>query len=138
MNTRSGLVVTSIAGAVILACTQLPFEATMQTRTDYAAAVNRIYVAYKEARAKCEPLSGHGRDMCVVDAKAAEKRAKATAEVNYTGTIRSRTDSRIADAEADLMVARVACGNKDGQDKDVCVNQAKAANVKLVADARAT
>lgn len=138
MNTRYGLFVTSIAGAVILSFTQFPFEATMQTRSDYTTAVNRIYVAYKDARGKCEPLAGYGRDMCVVDAKAAEKRAKATAEVNYTGTIRSKTDSRIADADADLMVARVACGNKDGQDKDDCVNQAKAANVKLVADARAT
>ena len=134
---RSRLILACIAGAVILSFTQYPFAVTMQTRTDYAAAMDRIYVSHMDARAKCTPLTGHGRDMCVVDARATDKRARATAEVNYKGTITSKTDSRIADADAELMIARVACGNKAGQEKDVCVMEAKATNVRLVGDAKA-
>lgn len=117
--------------------TQYPFAATMQTRTDYAAAMERVYVVYKDARAQCDPLTGHGKNICVAEAMAVEKRAKAAAEVNYRGTIGSKTDSRIADADADLMIARVACGTKAGQEKDACLKEAKATNVRLVANAAA-
>jgi hypothetical protein len=134
---RSKLLVSSLGGAAILSVAQFAFAATAQTRVDYTAAMDRATVVYKDARAKCEPLTGHNKDVCVVDAKAVEKRAKASAEANYKGTIKSKTDSRIAYADADYMVAKVACDTKAGQEKDVCVKQAQATQVKLVADAKA-
>jgi hypothetical protein len=134
---RSKLLVASMGGAAILSVAQFAFAMTTQTRTDYRAAMDRTSVVYKDARAKCEPLTGHDKDMCVVEAKAVEKRAKASAEANYKGTIKAKTDSQIANADADLMVARVACDTKAGQEKDVCVKQAQATQVKLVADAKA-
>jgi hypothetical protein len=33
------------------------------------------------------------------------------------------------------MIARVACGTRSVREKSACVNEAKAVNVKLVADA---
>jgi hypothetical protein len=134
---RYKMLVASIGGAAILSCAQFAFAMTMQTRADYSAAVDRASVVYKDARAKCEPLTGHDKDMCVVEAKAVEKRAKASAEANYKGTIKSRTDSQIANADADFMVAKVACDAKTGSGKGVCVKQAQATQVKLVADAKA-
>jgi hypothetical protein len=134
---RSKLLVSSIGGAAILSCAQFAYAATSQTRVDYTAAMDRAAVVYKDASAKCEPLTGHNKDVCVVEAKAVEKRAKASAEANYKGTIKSKTDSRIAYADADYMVAKVACDTKAGQEKDVCVKQAQATQVKLVADAKA-
>jgi hypothetical protein len=134
---RAKLLVSSIGGAAILSCAQFAFAATSQTRIDYTAAMDRAAVVYKDARTKCEPLTGHNKDVCVVEAKAVEKRAKASAEANYKGTIKSKTDSRIAYADADYMVAKVACDTKAGQEKDVCVKQAQATQVKLVADAKA-
>lgn len=131
----SRLSVLCIAGAVILSFTQFPFATTMQTRTDYAAALDRAYAMYGNARAQCAPLAGHRWDMCVVEAHALEKRAKAAAEISYLGTIKSKADGRIANADADLMIARVACNTKTGQDRSVCVNQAKATNVRHVANA---
>ena len=116
--------------------TQFTF-ATTQTRADYTAAVDRAAVVYKDARAKCDPLTGHGKDMCVVEAKAVEKRAKASAEAAYKGTIKSKTDSQIANADAEFMVAKVACDTKAGAAKDICVKQAQATRVKLVADVKA-
>ena len=74
---------------------------------------------------------------CAVEAKATEKKSKASAEAAYKGTIKAQTASRIANADADLMVAKVACEAKTGTDKDVCVKQAQATQVKRVADAKA-
>ena len=134
---RSRLLIASIGGAAILSCAQFAFAKTAQPRADYTAAKDQASVVYKDARAKCDALKEHEKDMCVVEAKAAEKRAKALAEANYKGTIKAKTDSQIANADADLMVAKVACDTKAGNEKDVCVKQAKATNVKLVADAKA-
>ena len=133
---RSKLLVASMGGAAILACAQLAFAVTTQTRSDYTAAVDRASTEYKGARAKCEPLTGHDKDRCSVEAKAAEKRAKASAEANYRATDKAKSDSRIADADADFMVAKVACDTKARHEKDQCMKQAKATHVKLVADAR--
>ena len=117
--------------------TQIAFAVTMQTRGDYNAALDRATAVYKDARAKCATLAGHKRDMCVVEAKAAEKRTKAAADAKYKGTIQARTDSRIANADADYMVAKVACEAKSGSEKGACVKQAQATHVQQVADAKA-
>ena len=110
---------------MVLAFGQLASAATMQTRAEYTAAVDRASVEYKDAHAKCEPLAGHDKEMCVVEAQAAEKHAKALAEVNYKGTTESRTDGRIANADADLMVAKVACETKAAPGKGrVCEGSA--------------
>jgi hypothetical protein len=131
------LLAAAIGGATILSFTQFPFAATMQTPADYNAALNRASDAYASARDKCDPLAGHGKDMCVVEAKAQERRAKALAETNYIGTITSKMNSRIAIADADLMVAKVACDTGTRQQMEVCVRNAKATNERAVADARA-
>ena len=134
---RSKLLVALMGGTAILAFGQFAGATTAQTHADYTAAIDRASVVYKDASAKCAPLAGHEKDMCAVDAKAVEKRAKALAEANYKGTIKSRTASQIANADADFMVAKVACDTRSGHEKDVCLKQAKATQVKLVADAKA-
>lgn len=126
-----------MGGTVIFTFAHFASAMTTQTRVDYTAAMDRASIVYKDARAKCEPLAGHDKDMCVVEAKAVEKRAKASAEALYKGTIKSKTDSRIANADADYMVSKVACDTKAGSEKEVCVKQAQATQVKLVADAKA-
>jgi hypothetical protein len=134
---RSKLWVALMGGTAMLAFGQLATAATLQTRAEYSAAVDRASLEFKDARVKCEPLAGHAKDMCVVEAQAVEKRAKASAEANYKGTTESRTDSQIANADADLMIAKVACDTKTDQEKDVCVKEAQATRVRLVADAKA-
>jgi hypothetical protein len=134
---RSKLWLALMGGTAMLAFGQLASATTVQTHAEYTAAIDRASADYKNARAKCEPLAGHDKDMCVVEAQAGEKRAKALAESNYKGTTASLTDNRIANADADLMVAKVACEPKAAQEKEVCVKEAQATQVKLVADAKA-
>src|SRR5271166_1695488 len=93
---RSKLWVALMGATAMLAFGQLASATTVQTHAEYTAAVDRASAEYKSARAKCEPLAGHDKDMCVVEAQAGEKRAKALAEANYKGTTESLTDKRIA------------------------------------------
>jgi hypothetical protein len=133
---RTKLLAGAIGGAAFLSFAQIA-PATTQTRIDYNNATSRATAVYKDASAKCAPMTGHEKDMCAVEAKATEKRSKAAAEATYKGTIKAKTASRIANADADFMVAKVACDTRAGQEKDVCVKQAEATHVKLVADAKA-
>jgi hypothetical protein len=126
-----------MGGAALLLVAQFAFAAATLTRVDYDAALDRATAVYKDASAKCEPMAGHNKDMCVVEAKAVEKRAKASADANYQDTNKAKTDSRIADADADFMVAKVACDTKAGAERNICVKQAEATQIKLVADAKA-
>jgi predicted secreted protein len=126
----------AISAAAILSFTQFPFATTMQTRAVYTAALDRATEAYQDADGKCGQLEGHGKDMCAVEARAVKKRANALAEANYRGTIQARMESRIANADADWMIARTACNAMSGEEKTLCVRTAKASNIKLVSDAR--
>ncbi len=107
------------------------------TKDEYRASKDRISAEYKAAKAKCGALSGQPKNLCAAEAKAAEKRAKARADADYENTPKAREKAVIADAEATYMVAKEQCAPKSGNDKDVCVKAAKAAETKARADAKA-
>ena len=130
MRTRAQ--VFAFAAAALLAG-----SAAAVTKDEYRATKTRIGAEYKAAKAKCDALSGQPQNLCVAEAKAAEKRAKARAEADYENTPRAREKAVIADAEATYMVAKEQCATKTGNDKDVCVKAAKAAETKAKADAKA-
>jgi hypothetical protein len=124
-------------GIVIgLAVPTLAIGATM-TSADYKAAKDRADEQYKAAKAQCDSMSGNAKDVCIAEAKAAEKKAKAEAEAAYKQTDKAVADARIAAAEADYDVAKARCGAKTDNDKDVCLKEAKAAETKAKADAKA-
>ena len=91
----------------------------------------------KVTRAKCDSLTGDGKDVCVEEAKGVEKRAKADAKANYKHTTKAQTSALIAAADADYSVAKAKCGAKTGNDMSVCVEEAKAAQTKAIAEAKA-
>jgi len=105
--------------------------------SEYSAAKDRATTEYKSARAKCNSLSGHPKEVCIAEATAAEKKAKAEAEAQYKNTDKAHRDARIAIAEAEYDVAKARCGAKAGNDKDVCIKEAKAAETRAIADAKA-
>lgn len=126
------VVIVSLAALVIVTATQVPFATTLQTRADYDAAINAAATEYRAARAECRPIAGHDRDMCIVLAKAAEVRAKAAADEKYLGTIKAKSDRRIANADADWMIARASCDAKLQPEKSACVQKAKFDNLRVV------
>ncbi len=72
----------------------------------------------------------HGR------AKGKEKIAKAEAKSAYENTPKARENARLAHADATYEVAKERCDDLPGNQKDVCVKEAKAAYVKAKADAK--
>jgi hypothetical protein len=120
-----------------LAVPTIAIAATM-TSQEYSQAKERAATDYKAAIARCDSLSGNPKDVCKAEAKALEVKAKAEAEAAYKNTDKARRDARLEIAEADYAVAKAKCGALAGNTKDVCVKEAKAAEIKAKADAKAT
>lgn len=125
---------TAIAAAVTLVFSTGAFAETM-SKEAYKAAEDQIEATYKAEKAACDSLSGNAEDICVAQAKGKEKTAKADLEAQYDPTEKNRYEARIVKAETDYEVAKQKCDDKGGNEKDVCLKEAKAAETKAKADA---
>jgi hypothetical protein len=68
--------------------------------------------------------------------EAKEKVALAEIECCYTGKAADRTTVLVAKAKSAYAVAKERCDDQAGNAKDVCVKEAKAVQVKALADAK--
>jgi len=109
-------------------------QASTITRADYDAEKDRIGVEYKSDGARCDTLAGIVKDVCVQEAKATQKVALADLEYRFTGTKSDGRNAMTARAEGNYAVAREKCDAKAGNDKDVCVQEAKAVQTKAIAE----
>jgi hypothetical protein len=112
-------------------------SATPQAKLAYEQARELAAANYKNARAQCDAVTGNPKDVCVAEAKAARVRTEEEARAKYEDTLKAftRARTRIADAEYDRDKTR--CAGLTGNEKDVCLAQAKAALVAARADAKA-
>jgi hypothetical protein len=109
--------------------------AETMTKNQYKTHVKSIESAYKVDKAKCDSLAGNNKDICVEEAKGKQNVAKAELEANYKPSVKTRYDASIAKADADYSIAIEKCDGKTGNDKDVCVKEAKAAKVHQITNA---
>ena len=107
------------------------------SKADYQAGKDRISADYKSARGACTSFSGNAKDIWVADAEGKKNVAKADLEASYKPGVKTKYDARVARAEADYAVAKEKCDDLAGNPKDVCVKEAKAAQVAAKADAKA-
>ena len=119
------IVAALFAGSTVLAASM--------SHAEYAAKKDQISAEYKADKAACDKLDGNNKDVCVEKAKGKEKVAKAELEFNYTGKQADSAKIAIAKADADYDVAKEMCDDKKGNDKDVCVKDAKAAHAAVPA-----
>ena len=105
-------------------------------KADYSAGKARISADYKADKAACATLKANAKDICVEEAKAKQKVARAELEFGYSAKPADQTKLLVAKAESTYAVAREKCDDKAGNDKDVCVKEAKAIEVKGLADAK--
>jgi len=119
-----------------VASVALAATATTMSTDTYRAEKDRIDAAYKAEVAKCKSLGGNAKDVCEVTAKGHRDVAKAEAEASYKNTAKARYDARVAHVEANYKLAKEKCDDLAGNNKDVCVKEAKAAEVKGKADAK--
>jgi hypothetical protein len=120
------------AGMLLLTTAQ----AAMITKADYKASKSRISAEYKSEKAACGSMAGNAKDVCVEEAKAKEKVALAELEFSFTGKSEDRNKLLVAKAKTNYAVAKEKCDDKAGNDKDVCVKEAQAVQVKALADAK--
>lgn len=111
--------------------------ADSMSKRQYKAQEKHIAAEFKEGKASCKSLSGNANDICVADAKGRKSVALADLEDAFKPTIKTRYQARVARAEAAYAVSNEKCDDKAGNDKDVCVKEAKAAKVGAIADADA-
>lgn len=126
------------AAVVSTLCLTVAGPSFATTKAEYNAEKDRNAAAYKTAIEPCKSLSGNPKDVCEAEAKATQKKADAMAEADYKATPKARADAADAAADADYDVAKQKCDAKTGNEKDVCVKEAKAAQTKAKADAKAT
>ena len=133
MNKRFNLKASLLVTALLL----LPVaHAQGMSKPDYSAGKARLSAGYKADKAACALLAGNAKDICVEEAKAKEKVARADLEYAYSGKDSDRNKLRVAKADAAYAVARERCDDLAGNPKDVCVKEAKAAKISALADAK--
>ena len=128
--------VRTLAGSTALALCFAMSAASATTKTEYDASKDRAKAEYQSASDRCKSLASNAKDVCDAEAKAARTKADATAEADYKNTPKARADAADTIADADYDVAKQRCDAKTGNDKDVCVKEAKAQQVKSKADAK--
>ena len=122
---------------IVAALFALPMaQAATMAKPDYTAAKSRIGAEFKTAKAACGSLSANAKDICIAEAKAKEKVARAELEYGYTGKAKDQNKVVVVKAESAYAVAKEKCDDMKGNDKDVCVKQAKAVETKALADAK--
>jgi hypothetical protein len=106
------------------------------TKAQIKAADATIEADYKAAKMGCESLSGNAKEICVAEAKGKASVAKAEVLAVHRPSANHSYDLNVAKADAAYAIAIERCDDKGGNEKDVCVKEAKAAKVHAVADAK--
>jgi hypothetical protein len=107
------------------------------TKAEHKAAVETADMSYKSAKAACSSLAGNAKDVCVAEAKVQKAYAIAKTDGEFKNTAKAMYDGRKDVAKAEYDLAKTKCASKAGNDKDVCVKEAKAIEVRALADAKA-
>ena len=123
---------------VVSLFTATSISAFAMTKAEYSSAKNQVTADYKSAKAACKSMSANAKDICMAEAKGNEKVGKADLEARYSGKEKDQNNLAVAKAEAAYAVAKEKCDDKAGNDKDVCVKEAKAAEAKAKSDAKLT
>jgi hypothetical protein len=132
----TSLKINAVALAAGLAFSTVAAAESM-SKTQYESAEKRIEADHKAARATCNTLAGNTKAICVAEAEGKASVARADLLVQYQPSIEHSHDALVAKADATYAVAMDRCNAKGGNEKDVCVKEAKAAKVHAVADATA-
>ena len=133
MNTFSTLRAALSVTAVLL----LPLvHAATMPKADYSASKSRISSDYKADKAACQTQTANAKDICIEEARAKEKVAKAELEFAYSGKAKDGTKVWEAKAHGAFAIAKEKCDDQTGNGKDLCRQEAKAAHTKALADAK--
>jgi hypothetical protein len=135
MNLKTSAI-TAIAAAICLTLSAAAMAKSM-SKVEYKAAMKNIEAEYNSAKASCAPLAAHAKGICMVQAGGRQTFALAQLAAAYQPSRKSRNDVRTAQAQAEYSMAAERCGDKAGNEKNVCLKKTEAAQAAAKADARA-
>jgi hypothetical protein len=107
------------------------------TKAEHKAAINNAEMSFKSAKASCGSLAGNAKDVCIAEAKVEKTYSIAKTDGDYKNTAKAIYEGRKDVASAEYDLAKTKCAAKAGNDKDVCIKEAKAVEVRAQADAKA-
>lgn len=114
MNTHFNLK----ASMLVVAMLVLPMaQAATLHKAEYQDGKTRISAEVKADKAACASLADNAKDICVEEAKAKEKVARAELEYGYTAKSSDRNKVLVAKAEAAYDVAKEKCDGQSGNAK---------------------
>jgi hypothetical protein len=111
-------------------------HAANMTKEEASAEKARIEAEVKADRKACDAMNGNAKDVCVEQAKGKEKVARAELDYKQDASERHRNKVAMAKADAQYAVAKEKCDDMSGEQKDVCVKDAKAAKARAEADTK--
>ena len=106
------------------------------SKETHAAAKTSADAQFKLDKEACASMADNAKDICMAQARGKQRMAVADADAAYNNTAKSRSDARVAHAQAAYDVAHEKCDDLSGNRKDVCVKEAKAELVKGKANAK--
>lgn len=117
---------TVIAAALALGTASFAQAADKADRKVHNADEERIESEYKLAKEKCDAMSGNQKDICVAEAKAKEKVAKAENDAKHAKDP-SKEQAKVQRVRADAQydVAKQRCEELKANEKDVCMKEAQ-------------
>ena len=127
----------TLIGIAIFSSGPASARATPEAKAAYTQAKDRAAADYKAAKARCDIITGNPKDVCIAEAKAVRVKTEEEASALYKNTLKAFTQSRMRIASANYDLDKVKCNALTGNDKDICVSQAKAARVAAESDAKA-
>jgi len=128
----------SLAVATLLAGgTAQAARPTDEAKAAYVQAKDAASASYKMGRVQCKTLAGNRKDLCVAEAKLNRIRTEQEAEAYYRNTLKAFTQARLRIADAMYARDKTKCASVTGNDKDVCMSQAKSTRIATQADASA-
>lgn len=127
--------------SAVAAMTALVFSAgamaaQSMSKDEYKTSRDKIAADYKAAKSGCESKKANAKDLCMVEARGTEKVARAELDARNKPGAKADVAVAMAKAEAGYAIAKEKCDDKAGNDKTVCVKEAKAAEARAKTDAR--
>jgi hypothetical protein len=126
-----------LVGAALAWAGSAHAQVAPDAKATFEAAKATAEANYKAARARCDQIAGNPHDLCMAEARAARVRIDEEAEAAYKNTLSAFTQARMRIASANFDRDKVRCSAVTGNDRDVCLEQAKATLIAAQADAKA-
>jgi hypothetical protein len=117
-----------LLGAALLWAASHVHAATPQDKLVLQQARDAAAASYKNARARCNTVTGNPRDLCIAEAEAGRVRAEEEARARYEDTLDAYTRARMRIADAGYERDKTRCAALTGNDKDVCRKTIEARN----------